>query len=74
MFDFLKIDDDFWDFPFYRGNPSMPKFGWIILTIVVLLEMLMTFGLLGLLPIPLFLLPRDIVAILPCIVFLLAWA
>ena len=52
----------------------MPKFGWIILTIVVLLEMLMTFGLLGLLPIPLFLLPRDIVAILPCIVFLLAWA
>ena len=74
MFDYLKIDDDFWDFPFYRGKPSMPKFGWIILTIVVLLKMLMTFGLLGLLPIPLFLLPRDIVAILPCIVFLLAWA
>ena len=26
MLDFLKIDDDFWDFPFYRGKPVMPKF------------------------------------------------
>lgn len=52
----------------------MPKFGWIILTIVVLLEMSMTFGVLGLLPIPLYLLPKEILAILPCVIFLLALA
>jgi len=71
---FLKIDDEFWDFPFYRGKPAMPKFGWIILTIVVLLEMSMTFGVLGLLQIPLYLLPKEILAILPCALFLLALA
>ena len=72
MFDFLKIDDEFWDFPFYMGKPSMPKFGWIILTIVVLLEISLAFGVLGLLPIPLYLLPKEIMAILPCVIFLFA--
>ena len=71
MFDFLKIDDEFWDFPFYRGKPSMPKLGWLILAIVVFLEILMTFGLSI---IPLYLLPKEIVSILPCVVFLLALA
>lgn len=74
MFDFLKIDDEFWDFPFYMGKPSMPKFGWIILTIVVLLEMSLAFGVLGLLPIHLYLLPKEIMAILPCVIFLFALA
>ena len=74
MFDFLKIDDDFWDFPFYRGKPAMPKFGWLILAVVVFVEMIMIFGLIDLIPIPLYSLPKEIVAILPCIIFLLALA
>ena len=46
----------------------------LILAVVVFLEMLMIFGLIGLLPIPLYLLPKEIVVILPCIIFLLALA
>ena len=46
----------------------------MILAIVVLLEILMIFGIIYLLPIPLYLLPQEIVAILPCIIFLLALA
>lgn len=72
MLDFLKIDDDFWEFPFYSGKPQISKLAWAILVIIVLLEISMIAGLLGFLPI--YMIPKEIMSILPCIVLLLALA
>ena len=72
MFDFLKIDDDFWEFPFYSGKPHLSKLDWVILTLVVLIEISMITGLIGF--IPLYVLPQEILTVLPCIILLLGLA
>lgn len=72
LFDFLKIDEDFWEFPFYSGNPKISKTAWAILAIAVLFELSTIIGLLAFLPLQE--IPLEILSILPCIILLLALA
>lgn len=56
--DWFKFEDNDRDFPFYKKNPHIPKWGWIVLFIALVMGLILMMS------------PHLHIAILSCIVLI----